>query len=423
MLGSDAIFDQQPQNKRCAECDRGAQVSGKDKHCTHVQWAGRVGTLSSVRGQSCAAGFTAILAALTLSVAALFPLAAAAASPAVHDISDGYSVELDSQAGSLRYFVARGAPEPGDETATSALVVLHGHPRDAGKTLAAADLAARQAGRGADTLVIAPLFQVSRPQDEHCRATGVPRAQIGDALWTCGSWIEGAAAKDSSVTSFAALDQLLADLQRRWPGLRSVTVAGFSAGAQFVQHYIGFAQPPEGMTIRFVVSDPGTWLYFDAARPTPQRGGQTVDWQTCTQVSGENACAFAFAPPSAVDAQACPDFNRWKYGTEQLPGDLGANAQQARQRYAQADIAYLEGALDTGDNRGAFYKILDKSCGAQAQGPFRLQRGLAFLAYDQQLLSTAKPRRLTVVPGCAHDVSCVFPSAEAASALFPAPGN
>ncbi|MET0210941.1 MAG: hypothetical protein ABW220_18005, partial [Burkholderiaceae bacterium] len=132
-------------------------MSDKDKHCTQSRWAGRAATSSSTRGQSCAAGFTAMLAALVLSVAALHPPAAVAASPAVHDISDAYAVALDAQAGSLTYFVARGAPKPGDEAATSALVVLHGHPRDAGKTLAAAGLAARQAGRVADTLVIAPL--------------------------------------------------------------------------------------------------------------------------------------------------------------------------------------------------------------------------------------------------------------------------
>jgi hypothetical protein len=351
-----------------------------------------------------------------LFAASLLAPAAHAATPTLDTVSDAYQVSL-TQGGTLNYYVARRPTPPADDAAVSVLVALHGHPRDAGKTLAAGQLAAQQAGRAADTLVVAPLFQVGKPADERCHAAGVPWAQPGDALWTCGSWIEGAAAKDGGVTSFAALDQLLADLKQRWPKLQNVTVAGFSAGAQFVQHYVGFAQPPAGMAIRFVVADPGTWLYFDEGRPTPQRGGQAADWNSCTQSSGAGACDFTFAKPA--EAQSCVHFNRWKYGTEQLPADLGADAQTARQRYAQAEVAYLEGGLDTGDKPGTFNKILDKGCGAQTQGPYRLQRGLAYLAYDRQFLSTAKPRSLTVAPGCAHDVSCVFPAPAATGVLFP----
>ena len=342
--------------------------------------------------------------------------ASLAAPPALSDIADAYTVSLGGQVGTLNYFVARRTAAPADDVAVSALVALHGHPRDAGKTLAAATLAARQAGRAADTLVVAPLFQVASPADAHCHSAGVPAAKPDDALWTCGSWMEGGAAKGSSVTSFAALDQLLADLKQRWPRLQNVTVTGFSAGGQFVQHYIGFAHPPADMTVRYVVADPGTWLYFDEVRPVPQRDGQPVDWQTCTQESGAGACSYGFAPPST--AQQCPDYSRWKYGTAQLPAALVSTAEAARQRYARSEVAYLEGALDMGAAPGTAYRLLDKSCEAQMQGPYRLQRGLAYLAYDRQVLATQQRRRLVVVPGCAHDVSCVFPSAEAAAVLF-----
>lgn len=356
-----------------------------------------------------------------MGLLALASLSAHAAGPVLRDIADAYALSLEGQAGTLNYFVARRPSAPADDAATSALVALHGHPRDANKTLAAGELAARQAGRAADTLVVAPLFQVASPADERCHSAGVPAAQAGDALWTCSSWMAGGAAKGSSVSSFAALDQLLADLKRRWPRLRNMTITGFSAGGQFVQHYIGFAHPPAGLSVRYVVADPGTWLYFDEVRPSPLRGGQPVDWRSCTPVSGEGACDYVLASPPAT-AQ-CPDYARWKYGIDQLPAALGKTGAAARQQYAQSDVSYLEGALDMGEGPGTVYRLLDKSCGAQMQGPYRLQRGLAFLAYDQQVLSTAKPRSLTVVPGCAHDVSCVFPSAAAAGVLFPAAGK
>lgn len=57
-------------------------------------------------------------------------------------------------------------------------------------------------------------------------------------------WIEGGLDNAGKTGSFNAMDNLLADMKRRWPSLQTITVAGFSAGAQFVQHYVGFAHPP-----------------------------------------------------------------------------------------------------------------------------------------------------------------------------------
>ena len=288
--------------------------------------------------------------------------------------------------GQLDFYASRTAAQDG-AAPTRALIVVHGHPRDADKTFNAALAALHGAGEEAlhDTLVVAPVFQVA--DDSKCHTDGVPAAESGDLLWTCASWMEGGPASNGSgLTSFAALDALVAQLQQRWPSLRVVTVAGFSAGAQMVQHYIGFAHPPAGhrLALRYVVADPGTWLYFDPARPAP----------------------------------ACPGANQWKYGTDNLPATLGRDAAAARAYYTAANVHYLEGERDQGSGPGTYHKILDKSCAAMAQGPDRLQRGLAYAAYDRQLLAPAKQRQVTLVPGCAHDVACVFPSAAARSALL-----
>lgn len=287
--------------------------------------------------------------------------------------------------GQVHYYTSR---HPGTAAAdasppTAAIIALHGHPRDAPKTFNATLLAVRQAGALGSTLVVAPLFQVGSERASRCQAPGVPPAQAQDLLWTCQSWAEGAAALNGSgLTAFATLDALIAELQRQWPSLRTITVAGFSAGAQLVQHYIGFAaKPTAGLALRYVVASPGSWLYFDAARPA----------------------APADAPP-------CAQANQWKYGTDQLPTGLPRTAEQARAHYARANISYLAGANDSSDRPGAFYNILDKSCPAQAQGPYRLQRATTYATQDH--------RPLTVVPGCAHDVACVFPAEAARAALL-----
>ncbi len=304
-------------------------------------------------------------------------------------------------AGSLPYFVARArSPQP-----RTALVVMHGHPRDAAKTLQAAIDAAQ--GAGDNSLLVAPLFQVPVKLAARCHSAGLPQPQDGDALWRCGSWIAGGLDNDGKTGSFNAMDNLLADLKRRWPSLQSITVAGFSAGAQFVQHYVGFANPPSGVRLRYVVADPGSWLYFDRLRPLP------TSWGNC---GSETTCRFRWQTP---DAGQCPQANHWKYGLETFPAHLQRTADAARRRYAAADITYLAAADDTGTAPGAYYRILDKSCAAQLQGPYRLQRALAYADYDRRYLAPDKPHRLTIVPGCGHNVACVFPAPAARHALFP----
>ncbi len=300
---------------------------------------------------------------------------------------------------------------------TKALIAIHGYPRDANRTFNAALRATSLADRFGDTLVVVPLFQVPAALASRCHTAGVPPARDGDLVWRCASWMDGAAASnDPATTSFSGLHALLAELRQRWPTLNTITIAGFSSGAQMVQHYIGFAADVQGVRRRYVVSDPGTWLYFDPQRVQLWRNGTPADWSACLAVNGTDIgnCKYVLATP----ASACAGVNKWRYGVEQMPTGLRRNAEQARLRYSQAEVHYLQGALDNNASRGAFYGILDKSCAANAQGPFRLQRGLAYAAYDRALLSKDERRSVTAIAGCAHDVACVFAAAGAQQALF-----
>lgn len=291
--------------------------------------------------------------------------------------------ELPGPAGRMSYYASDSVAAP-----RSVLLVMHGHPRDANRSFEAGLLAARRAGRLGDTLVVAPIYQVPHEHAARCQSPDVPSAQTGDAVWTCGGWLAGEPSLGAHpIGAFAALDALVAELVRRWPSLREVTLAGFSAGAQMLQHSIGFAaDPPAGVALRYVIAYPGSWLYFDPVRPVPP-----------------------------VD---CPGYDDWKYGVRALPVHLGRSAQQARERYIAARVDYLEGERDSSAVKGAFYPILDKSCAAMAQGPFRLQRGLAFVEYERTVLKPPQSRRMVVVPGCGHDVRCVLPAGAAREVVF-----
>ncbi|MGI4847769.1 MAG: hypothetical protein ACRYGK_06490 [Janthinobacterium lividum] len=274
-------------------------------------------------------------------------------------------------------------------------------------------------------MVVAPMFQVAADDSGKCPAAGAPAAQPGDLVWTCQSWIEGAAAENAGLGSNDAIDALVAELVRQQPGIRTITIAGFSAGAQMVQHYIGFAavQPRGGPAIRYVVADPGSWLYFDAVRPHAMRNGAPATMASCSDLKGQlGECTFVFDDSTvAQENAACPGMNSWKYGLEALPASLGRNATAARAVYVAAEIHYIQAELDSRAGRGTAYHVLDKSCAANAQGLFRLQRGMAYADYDNARLAPGKQRRVTVVPNCAHDASCVIPHDAVREALLGPP--
>jgi hypothetical protein len=301
---------------------------------------------------------------------------AAASARLIADAPLGQGLTLD-------YYVS--AP-PGPNY-TQIVIAVHGYPRDADRTYDAALNAARNAGRGADTLIVAPIYQVPASEADKCHFRGVPGASPDNALWHCNNWQPGALALNGEVTSFQAMDRLVDTLLQRYPGVRTVTIAGFSAGGQFVQHYIGFARPSTGSAVlRYIVADPSEFVYFDPDRPVK-------------------------------DVASCPRYNDWKYGEDKLPTYLGRDAAAARVTYAKANVHYLEGALDTGTGPGTSYRLLEKNCAAELQGPYRLERGENYAAYDKAKLAYGA-HRLTIVPGCAHSVDCVFSSSAAAPALF-----
>jgi hypothetical protein len=338
-----------------------------------------------------AQGLAVLAAALLLTaVATAAPEPALPALPAVPEAAHMRlrRLELPQQAGQLAYYVSR------QSSPRSALLVMHGYPRDATRSFKAGWAAVQAAGLQDRVLVVAPLFQVEAEEASRCQTAGEPPAQAGDALWRCGGWLAGDRSSGSqAISSFAALDALVVALLHQWPSLRSITLAGFSAGAQLLQHYAGFAaDAPVGVRLRYVIADPGTWLYFDAVRPT--------------------------AAMQAPEAANCPHYNQWKYGSTELPPGLGRDADAARARYRAAELVYVAGALDNGPGPGTADRLLDHSCAAQWQGPYRLQRAQGYLAYEREVLKPTRPRGLTVVQGCAHSVVCVLTSPEVRARLF-----
>ncbi len=286
-------------------------------------------------------------------------------------------------AGLLPLFLSRdwAMAQPGIERA---VILLHGRRRDADTYRQILQQAAASAGAAAAcSLLIVPQFLAGTDARHHGVADTVLR-------WSLEGWMGGDLALGPvPASSFAALDAILARLadRARFPSLRHVVVAGHSGGAQVAQRYAiigqgGASLEAAGLALRYVVANPSSYAYFSAERPFP--------------------------------IEACPDFDRWKYGMTDLPAYAGsASAATLEAAYAQRQVVYLWGGADCDIAQPA----LDRSCAAAAQGPHRLARGQAYFAYLQARHADLA-HRAAIVPGVGHDGAAMFCSDPGRAALF-----
>ena len=87
---------------------------------------------------------------------------------------------------------------------------------------------------------------------------------------------------------------------------------------------------------------------------------------------------------------------------------------ELKRRLVARPVTYLLGELDI----LPLYSF-DTSCPAMAQGPTRLERGIAYVKYVNDALG-AKHRDV-LVPACGHNARCMFAAETSLPVLFPKP--
>ncbi len=220
-----------------------------------------------------------------------------------------------------------------EEGSPSRLAVIHIHGWGNGVNVAKTDapMAAAIANvmGGEVPYVISPLFP---------RAEVLERAAVGDdgrAIWN-GSWGKaldkvgsadddwrgGGAAAGTQISSYEVVDKVLASLgdKYRFPNLRRVILAGYSAGGQFVGRYVavgkGFVR--EGVELEFaamapsteLLLDPGTRWHYGLKNKPRYCAGMTLDRMLANLASRRvwRACGTADVlgmPHTALDS--CPE--------------------------------------------------------------------------------------------------------------------
>ncbi|MDB5611020.1 MAG: hypothetical protein JWP25_7920 [Bradyrhizobium sp.] len=274
---------------------------------------------------------------------------------------------------------------------TRAVLVLHGRLRDANVYFRSARTAQAAAGEaGNASLMIVPQFLAGIDVDAYQLPAGTLR-------WTLEGWEGGdPAIAPAPVSSFDALDAILARLadRRLFPNLKEVVVAGHSGGAQVVQRY-AIAGKGElvltraGVGVRYVVANPSSYAYFSGERPEP------------------------------AIAASCLGYDNWKYGMESRPAYLAdATVTALEQNYVARRVIYLLGTQDINPNHPA----LDKTCMAEAEGPYRYARGHAYAATMQARDAGTPNHSLWDVQGVGHDGDKMLTSPCGLKALFDLPG-
>jgi hypothetical protein len=262
-----------------------------------------------------------------------------------------------------------GTPHP---QVSHLLIVVHGALRNSADYLGHAVRAAELAGAAERTLAVAPQFLADVD------------GQSGRVLsWDVEGWKGGEPAlSPAPVSSFTAMDCLLGRLAG---AARTVVIAGHSAGGQFVNRYAIVGRLPGELAVRFVISNPSSYLYFSPERPV------------------------LVPDPSQV--------NRWRYGFEDPPGYVDRSPQEYLRRYLGRDVSIVLGAQD----RDPAAVLLEVSPPAMAQGPNRLDRGIHYHRHVRQMARRAglpARHRLITLPGVGHDGGDVLAAPQTREILF-----
>lgn len=270
-------------------------------------------------------------------------------------------------------YFSNGSLEGNDE-ATRAIVIVHGVLRDADYYYDTGIIAAAAAHQLDRTLVIAPQFV--EPKDLAGR--DVPSSTL---RWN-GRWPGGSdALAPAPISTYDVFDAIIGRLSdgRRFPRMRDIVVMGHSAGGQIVARYaiVGNApqlDPGPHVPVRLIVSNPSSYLYF-------------TDWRP-------------FPPAS------CSDFDHWRYGLTGAPRYVTGSAAALEARYVKRRVTYLMGEADTNPNEDD----LDRSCGGEAQGPYRFARAKYFIEYVAKRHPGGTNQAYAFVPHVHHDNRGMFTS-------------
>lgn len=264
------------------------------------------------------------------------------------------------------------------------VIYIHGARRNGLDYYEWGEKAVNAAKKTDETLFISPQFNSEKDLEDH-------KHDASHLFWTNNNWRVGDESVSSkkrkieeSFSSFSLIDSMIARAcnKKLFPKLKKITIVGHSAGGQFVSRYVGMTPMPNILKrckFNFIVMNPSSYMYLDDRRPVKTEMGLT------------------FAKP---DTTGCSSFNDYPRGMEKLnPYATKIGVETIKKQFLKRDIAFILGEKDVNMNDSS----LDKSCGGNLQGRFRLERGQFFYEYLQLYSDKKKIHQIETVPNVAHD--------------------
>lgn len=235
------------------------------------------------------------------------------------------------------------------------------------------------------------------------------RYEDGHYPYWPGGWRGGSDSRnDPSVSNFDLLDAMALHIADEFPAVESIVFAGHSAGGQVMSRYsvgspIHDDLQDRGLDVRYVVSNPSSFLYLDRQRPDLDAEEGVIDYANEDPV---------------VDGEACEAFNSYAYGLEGDVVEYMARrpAEELVADFRDREVFIFQGEEDNDPEGGA----LDTRCQAMTQGAHRLERGERYYEHLGAVYGpdVYESTFLETVPGVGHSHSRMFASEAGKDILF-----
>lgn len=207
-----------------------------------------------------------------------------------------------------------------------------------------------------------------------------------------GWWIGNNSIDGSNVSSFSVIDFFIKHFANKdlFPNLKTLVITGHSAGGHLTQRLalgsiadLGL----EGLDIKYIVANPGTYAYLTRKRPVAGQEG-------IFEIPRNIRCAY----------------NRYKYGMEQRNSYMSRDSvKNMAKRFISREVVYFLGERDLGE--------VEQNCQASIQGPHRFSRGKNFYAHINEEYPTNIHHMITV-PDVGHTQYGMYTSELGKKLLF-----
>ena len=271
--------------------------------------------------------------------------------------------------------------------ADKAIVVLHGANRNADEYFNSVYSAASYLSIQNETIIIAPQFLLLEDIESWELSPDTPYWQNLTG-WTIGNKSISTAQhpRDFQLSSYTIMDSLLSFINNEFTNVNDIILVGNSAGAQFINRYAGGSPLPFDDKIRFVISAPSSFLYFD-----------------------ENRYQY---PNSWGVPSNCNNYNRYKYGLGDLNNYMSTSGEDSIiARYQKRNIMYLVGEQDNGGTT---------DCQSMVQGQNRIERSLTYYNYLQYFYNSeiTNNHKIAIISNVNHNHDQIFNSSCGRKAIF-----